>query len=391
MLTFCEELYQLKIDTHVYMEEIKKGLGFSKETISRFFNRRIFNQANAISVRLTSFPSLVSHGKTYGHLGIVNRFDQSSNIVVILQGATQCSSENGGSFSNVNNWSISTPIDDRGDINYWARIASSFSSLLTRTVNFTGINGEYYSNVLALLNRYMKPVVGAIHELPLPQALVIEKDCHHTCIHRTYNISMLITFKSEYFDCSGYTPAKRCKQVTRKINRNNSLPCASRSVICMSTVEKCSEIKRILNSMIFNERQYITTKARINEFGKAIAKLETNEDSLDPNQKLRKQVHLDALNSQLEELQEEITEYEALKTGDIKGVTINSFEEWPEVLIKARIARGWSQEQFANILEVHPQQIQRDESTRYAGSSLRKIIAVQKALGITVREEVTFN
>jgi ribosome-binding protein aMBF1 (putative translation factor) len=143
--------------------------------------------------------------------------------------------------------------------------------------------------------------------------------------------------------------------------------------------------------MIFNERQYVTTKARISEFGKAIAKLESSEDSPEPNQKLRKQVHLDALNSQLEELQEEMTEYEALKTGEIKGVTINSFEEWPEVLIKARIARGWSQEQFANILKVHPQQIQRDESTRYAGSSLRKIIAVQKALGITVREEVTFN
>ena len=52
--------------------------------------------------------------------------------------------------------------------------------------------------------------------------------------------------------------------------------------------------------MIFNERQYITTKARINEFGKAIAKLENNEDSPDANQKLRKQVHLNALNSQLE-------------------------------------------------------------------------------------------
>lgn len=143
--------------------------------------------------------------------------------------------------------------------------------------------------------------------------------------------------------------------------------------------------------MIFNERQYITTKARINEFGKAIAKLESSEDSPDPNQKLRKQVHLDALNSQLEELQEEIAEYEALKTGEIKGVTINSFEEWPEVLIKARIARGWSQEQFANILEVHPQQIQRDESTRYTGASLKKIIAIQKALGITVKEEVSFN
>ena len=143
--------------------------------------------------------------------------------------------------------------------------------------------------------------------------------------------------------------------------------------------------------MIFNERQYITTKARINEFVQAVAKLENSDDSPDANQKLRQQVHLDALNSQIEELQAELTEYESLKTGNIKGVTINSFEEWPEVLIKARIARGWSQEQFASILEVHPQQIQRDESTRYAGSSLRKIIAIQKALGITVKEEVTFN
>jgi ribosome-binding protein aMBF1 (putative translation factor) len=143
--------------------------------------------------------------------------------------------------------------------------------------------------------------------------------------------------------------------------------------------------------MIFNERQYLTSKAKINEFMQAIEKIESAEELSDVNQKLRQQVHLDALNSQLEELQAEIAEYEALKAGKIESVTINSFEEWPEVLIKARIARGWSQEQFANILEVHPQQIQRDESTRYAGSSLRKIIAIQKALGITVKEEVTFN
>jgi ribosome-binding protein aMBF1 (putative translation factor) len=156
-------------------------------------------------------------------------------------------------------------------------------------------------------------------------------------------------------------------------------------------VKKCTKINQSLNNMIFNERQYITTKARINELVQAVAKLENSNDSPDANQKLRQQVHLDALNSQIEELQTELTEYESLKTGNIKGVTINSFEEWPEVLIKARIARGWSQEQFANVLEVHPQQIQRDESTRYAGSSLRKIITIQNALGITVKEEVTFN
>ena len=159
----------------------------------------------------------------------------------------------------------------------------------------------------------------------------------------------------------------------------------------VEAIRKYLQTKNILSNMIFNERQCITTKAKINEFAKAIAKLENNDDLPDANQKLRQQVHLDALTSQLEELQEEIAEYEALKTGDIKTVTINSFEEWPEVLIKARIARGWSQEQFANILAVHPQQIQRDESTRYAGASLRKIITIQKALGITIKEEVSFN
>ena len=207
---------------------------------------------------------------------------------------------------------------------------------------------------------------------------------------RTNRDSLLVTpIHNEFFDGCGYIP-QDYHQVARIINRTNGFRCSSHPVIC-AVLKKLSEIKRILNSMIFNERQYITTKAKINDFAKAIAKLENNDDSPDANKKLRQQVHLDALTSQLEELQEEIAEYEALKTGDIKTVIINSFEEWPEVLIKARIARGWSQEQFANILAVHPQQIQRDESTRYAGASLRKIITIQKALGITVKEEVSFN
>jgi ribosome-binding protein aMBF1 (putative translation factor) len=295
MLTFSQKialrLHQIRMYTNEFVEYLKTALSISsvsrEEIISYLSNRRIFNRANATTDRLTSFYDLVSHEKTYGHVGIVSQVYQSDNIVFILQEANQCSSENGDRDV----W------NGKSDLR-WYRIAGN-----NYWVGSTAINGN-----------------------------------------------------------------------------------APRSTPSGSTFDKNTS-----NNMIFNERQYITTKARISEFGKAIAKLENNEESPDANQKLRQQVQLDALNSQLEELQEEITEYESLKTGDIKGVTINSFEEWPEVLIKARIARGWSQEQFANILEVHPQQIQRDESTRYAGSSLRKIIAIQKALGITVREEVTFN
>jgi hypothetical protein len=71
-------------------------------------------------------------------------------------------------------------------------------------------------------------------------------------------------------------------------------------------------------NMILNEHQYINTKAKVHDFRSAIANLESNEDLSDPNQKLRKQVHLDALNSQLEEFQEEITEYESMNKGEIE-------------------------------------------------------------------------
>jgi hypothetical protein len=65
--------------------------------------------------------------------------------------------------------------------------------------------------------------------------------------------------------------------------------------------------------MIFNEHQYITTKARVNEFTQAISLIKNSDDSSDSNQKLRKIAHLDALSSQIDELEEEITEYESLR------------------------------------------------------------------------------
>jgi hypothetical protein len=66
--------------------------------------------------------------------------------------------------------------------------------------------------------------------------------------------------------------------------------------------------------MLSNEHQYTTTKSKIDEFVRAISKLKNSDDSLDGNQNLRKKVHLDALNSQLDELKEEIVAYESIKT-----------------------------------------------------------------------------
>lgn len=143
--------------------------------------------------------------------------------------------------------------------------------------------------------------------------------------------------------------------------------------------------------MIYNERQYGITKAKIKKFELAIADLNSRESPPELNEQLRHQAHLDALNSQLEELYEEVQEYEQLKQGNIKSLKIDSFEQLPEALIKARIIRGLTQEQLAEILKVHPQQVQRDEANRYASASFTRILGVQKALNVDIKEEVVFN
>jgi HTH-type transcriptional regulator / antitoxin HipB len=144
--------------------------------------------------------------------------------------------------------------------------------------------------------------------------------------------------------------------------------------------------------MIFNERQYGITQAQLKKFQVAVAEMATKaESAADRNQQLRYQAHLDALNSEIEILQEELQEYQKLKAGEITKLNFDSLTQLPEALIKARIVRGLTQEQLGEIMGLKAQQIQRYEATLYAGASLRKIIAVQKALNIEIKEEVVFN
>ena len=59
-----------------------------------------------------------------------------------------------------------------------------------------------------------------------------------------------------------------------------------------------------------------------------------------------------------------------------------------DALIKARIARGWTQADLAEALGVAEQQIQRYESSRYAGASLARLGDIAAALNVEVRETV---
>lgn len=137
--------------------------------------------------------------------------------------------------------------------------------------------------------------------------------------------------------------------------------------------------------MIANERQYRITRAAAERFEQALNKDGEQPSDLDPR---LQQAMWDGIESQLEELREQLAEYEALRSGRIAVLELSSLGELPEALIRARIASGLSQKQLAERLGMKEQQLQRWEATRYAGISLDRIQAVAEAMGVKIREEV---
>jgi DNA-binding Xre family transcriptional regulator len=137
--------------------------------------------------------------------------------------------------------------------------------------------------------------------------------------------------------------------------------------------------------MIANERQYRITNAAAREFDEAVAKLETVEARRSPEMR---RVMREAMESQLEEMREELAEYEALRSGNVSVLELESLAALPEALIRARIAVRLTQKGLAERLGLKEQQIQRYEATHYAGVSLERIQAVAEALGVTIRERV---
>ena len=139
--------------------------------------------------------------------------------------------------------------------------------------------------------------------------------------------------------------------------------------------------------MITNERQYQIGKAQAAKFRAALDAPDTHARAMHP--RARKGLR-DAAQSQLDDLQAELAEYERLRNGKLTSITAESIVELAPALVKARIARNWTQKELADRLEVAEQQVQRYEATQYKGVSVERLQAVADALKLRVREVITF-
>lgn len=141
--------------------------------------------------------------------------------------------------------------------------------------------------------------------------------------------------------------------------------------------------------MIKDEQQYQNSLDWLQRFEQSVAELDSNESlKVEP---IRWQLHRDSYQSQVDELKEEIAEYEKLisceKSQPIK-IKVESLNKLPDVLIKARIAAQMSQQELAQILGIEEQRVKQYEDTDYQCAGFVEILEVSAVLGVEFERAV---
>jgi HTH-type transcriptional regulator / antitoxin HipB len=137
--------------------------------------------------------------------------------------------------------------------------------------------------------------------------------------------------------------------------------------------------------MIQNERQYKITQTKLRELEWKLKAIDAKDSKLHPRQVVG---WTNSYNLTIRELKQEIEEYEQLKSGKVTNFPIDSLQDLPLVMIKARIAVGMTQKELAEKIGVQEQQIQRYEANNYRAVGFDRLQEVMSALDVTVSKAV---
>jgi HTH-type transcriptional regulator / antitoxin HipB len=128
--------------------------------------------------------------------------------------------------------------------------------------------------------------------------------------------------------------------------------------------------------MIRNKKQYGISKNWVKKFRAALHTLEQQKDQFHPRSYAAQR---QGLESQLADLEQEVTAFEALQKS-VLALDSKIIENLPQQLIRARVAAGLTQQALAQKLGMKEQLIQRYEATQYASASLTRILEVARVL-----------
>ncbi|MBN1803998.1 MAG: helix-turn-helix domain-containing protein [Sedimentisphaerales bacterium] len=142
--------------------------------------------------------------------------------------------------------------------------------------------------------------------------------------------------------------------------------------------------------MITNERQYRITSAQLEKLKIAIDTFDIKKAAERIKSKILAKAEIEALRSEYENLSMQIHEYETLKSGTVEILKASNLKELPTILIRARIAKGLSQRQLADVVGLKEQQIQRYEAEEYASAKLHRLADISNALCLNISEVAEF-
>ena len=141
--------------------------------------------------------------------------------------------------------------------------------------------------------------------------------------------------------------------------------------------------------IIRNEKEYRFTKSwlsKAEDSKKKLAKLPESKE-----QPWLRKAQRGSLQRFINHLKEEVEEYEALKTGKVKVPRIGNLATLHELLIKKRIANGWTSKQLAKQLGVSCEEIENYERAEYANATLetlQKIASVLNQEKLETRQKI---
>jgi hypothetical protein len=138
--------------------------------------------------------------------------------------------------------------------------------------------------------------------------------------------------------------------------------------------------------MIKNDLEYDVTLSWVNGMGRAITMLERDEEKKNNDPDIW-QIHYDGVTSQRQDLQEQLTEYEALIAHNPNNkivLKIEGMDELSDLLIKARIAFKITHQELAYLCDFTTEQIKLFEDKDYQNASHVDFLAVANALGVEI-------
>jgi HTH-type transcriptional regulator/antitoxin HigA len=141
--------------------------------------------------------------------------------------------------------------------------------------------------------------------------------------------------------------------------------------------------------MIRNEKEYRSTRAALGGYEDALADfdvLKVIKDGVDP---MIARAQLASYKRQASELRDKLHAYEALRDGKTREMEVSEVAELGRGLIEARVARGLTQRELANLAGLQEQQIQRYEKELYASANLRRLAHVASTIGIQFEAKLT--